>query len=200
MLKIPVESLSKLILRLTYVQSNSCAVTICDIQKDNKINPIVSPLYACLIQLETDSYISYYIYLLDILHIQCINHIEIRECFLEKGISVFKKPSLLADSFGIRSIMYTIDSRYCTDYNSVTFASLVNSKLIRPNSIYDKWLSDFLGSRELLIELNEIKHHSSYLIDRDVISSNILYKSIREVKEHIEGLFLLTATFIMQDY
>ena len=84
--------------------------------------------------------------------------------------------------------MYAIGSGYCIKYNSITFASLVNSKLIKPNSIYDKWLSDFLGSRELLIELNEIKHHSSYLINRDVISSDILYKSIRQVKEHIEDL------------
>lgn len=183
MISIPIELVSKLLIQLTSIENENLRWTICSTQRDRKISPLISPLYACLVQLEKGSYITYYIYLVDMLHIESINYVYIEDSFTSKCVGGI--PRLQPHCFDLNNINYFTS---CNEESSINIVALIRYKgeSFR-NSTHYKWLCEFIASREFLIELSSIQRRSSSITNSKV-PSGMLNTSIREVKEYIEEL------------
>lgn len=76
-------------------------------------------------------------YLIDVFHLLCIDQIEVKECFYEKGKDIKYKlhPSLEENPILTQGIMYNPGNSY---YFTIYLSPLITERCLYPKTQYDK--------------------------------------------------------------
>lgn len=181
MLRIPLESVSNLLLTL----SEDWVITVHSITLDSLPS---SPLAICTYFIESNHFnsISYYMYLIDIVHFKCIGRQHLHKVDKNEFKEVSIPHNIKLEAVSVTYYHAIDNTKYI--HKGLSIFLFVYKWYKTTDDIYKKWLVQFLGYRELLLFLIDRKYSSSSLILENVEVCTLLNKQIKEANQQVEQL------------